>query len=142
MLAVGRHPESGGTLYSQSTMSRLENMPSKNEAARLTAALVDQFCASSAAVPRAVTLDIDDTVDEVHGGQQLLHWNAHYDCRCFLPIHIYHVESGKRVAVILREGKTPNGKEVRAVWPGASAAIGLKPGSCGAATAIRAGRRP
>jgi hypothetical protein len=114
-LAVGRHPESGEALCSQSTMSRLENMPSKIEAARLTAALVDQFCASFPSAPKAITLDIDDTVDEAHGGQQLSFWNAHYDCRCFLPIHVYHVESGKPVAMILREGKTPNGKEVRTV---------------------------
>jgi hypothetical protein len=114
-LAVGRLPDSGDPLCSQSTMSRLENMPSKIEAARLTAALIDQFCASFPAAPKAVTLDIDDTLDEVHGGQQLSFWNAHYDCRCFLPMHIYHVESGKPVAVILREGKTPKGKEVRTV---------------------------
>jgi Transposase DDE domain group 1 len=40
-LAVGRCPESGDPLCSQSTMSRLENMPSKIEAARLTAALIE-----------------------------------------------------------------------------------------------------
>jgi hypothetical protein len=114
-LAVGRCPESGDPLCSQSTMSRLENMPSKIEAARLTAALTDQFCTSFPSAPRAMTLDIDDTVDEVHGGQQLSFWNAHYDCRCFLPMHVYHVESGKPVSMILREGKTPKGKEVRTV---------------------------
>jgi hypothetical protein len=41
-LAVGRCPESGQPLASQSTISRLENAPSRTEAARLTAALVDQ----------------------------------------------------------------------------------------------------
>jgi hypothetical protein len=86
-LAVGRCPRSGAPLCSQSTMSRLENMPSRIEAARLTAALVDQFCASFARPPKTMTLDIDDTVDAVHGGQQLSFWNAHHDCRCFLPIH-------------------------------------------------------
>jgi hypothetical protein len=30
-----------------------------------------------------------DTEDRVHGGQQLALWNAHYNSRCFLPIHIY-----------------------------------------------------
>ena len=114
-MAVGRCPATSDPLCSQSTMSRLENMPSKMEAARLTATLVDQFCASFARAPAAITLDIDDTVDEVHGGQQLSFWNAHYDCRCFLPIHVYHVESGKPVVVILREGKTPGGEEVRCV---------------------------
>jgi hypothetical protein len=114
-LAVGRCPRSGDPLCSQSTMSRLENMPGKIEAARLTAALVDQFCASFPRPPTTMTLDIDDTVDAVHGGQQLSFWNAHHDCRCFLPIHVYHVESGRPVVMILREGKTPGGREVRTV---------------------------
>ena len=35
--------------------------------------------------------------------------------RCFLPIHIYEAASGKPVAMILREGKTPSGEEVRTV---------------------------
>src|SRR5579872_2215727 len=42
-LAVGRCPESGEALASQATMSRLENARRKTEAARLCAALVDQF---------------------------------------------------------------------------------------------------
>ena len=40
-------------------------------------------------------------------------FHAHYDTRCFLPVHVYHVESGKPVAVLLRPGKTPSGVEVR-----------------------------
>jgi hypothetical protein len=114
-LAVGRLPEAGTALCSQPTMSRLENMPSRIEAAKMTAALVDLFCASFAKPPKAITLDIDDTMDEVHGHQQLSLFNAHYDARCFLPIHVYHVESGKPVVMILREGKTPSGVEVRTV---------------------------
>ena len=49
----------------------------------------------------------------MHGHQQLSLFNAHYDTRCFLPVHVYHVESGKPVAVLLRPGKTPSGAEVR-----------------------------
>ena len=112
-LAVGQAPESGRDLCSQPTMSRLENAPSRTEVARLTAALVDIFCRSFAAPPAAVTLDIDDTCDTVHGHQQLSLFNAHYDTRCFLPVHVYHVESGRPVAVLLRPGKTPSGVEVR-----------------------------
>jgi hypothetical protein len=82
---------------------------------RLTAALIDQFCASFATPPTEITLDIDDTLDEVHGGQQLSFWNAHHDARCYLPMHVYHVESGKPVVMILRAGKTPSGREVRTV---------------------------
>ena len=61
-----------------------------------------------------MTLDIDDTLDVVHGHQQLSLFNAHYDERCFLPIHVYDTDRSRPVAVILRPGKTPSGKEVRA----------------------------
>ena len=64
--------------------------------------------------PEAVTLDIDDTCDVVHGRQQLSLFNAHYDERCFLPIHVYDTERSRPVAVVLRPGKTPSGVEVRA----------------------------
>ena len=96
-------------------MSRLENAPSRIEIARLMLALVDQFCASYARAPASIILDIDDTFDAVHGRQQLSLFNAHYDERCFLPIHIYEGTSGKPVAVILRSGKTPGGIEVRTI---------------------------
>jgi Transposase DDE domain group 1 len=79
------------------------------------AALVDKFCESYRRAPCSITLDIDDTCDTVHGHQQLSLFNAHYDERCFLPIHIYEATSGKPVAMILREGKTPSGEEVRTV---------------------------
>ena len=114
-MAVGRLPESGDPLCSQPTMSRLENAPSKIEIARAMAAMVDQFCESYRRAPVSITLDIDDTFDAVHGHQQLSLFNAHYDARCFLPIHIYEGTSGKPVAVILRAGKTPAGVEVRTI---------------------------
>jgi hypothetical protein len=75
--------------------------------------MVDLYCASYARPPRAVTLDIDDTVDVVHGHQQLSLFNAHYDERCFLPIHVYDTAMSRPVAVLLRPGKTPSGLEIR-----------------------------
>jgi Transposase DDE domain group 1 len=42
------------------------------------AAMVELFCDSIEAVPRRILLDIDDTEDWVHGGQQLALFNAHY----------------------------------------------------------------
>src|SRR5271163_2443101 len=114
-LACGHLPDSGRDLCSQPTMSRWENMPTLREVIRMSYAMVDIYCASYATPPTAVTLDIDDTVDVVHGYQQLSLFNAHYDERCFLPIHIYEAASGKPVAMILREGKTPSGDEIRTV---------------------------
>ena len=104
-MAAGHAPESGDPLCSQPTMSRLENAPSKIEIGLLMAAMVDQFCDSYRRTPSSITLDIDDTFDAVHGQQQLSLFNAHYDERCFLPIHIYGGTTGKPVAMILREGK-------------------------------------
>jgi DDE family transposase len=112
-LACGRLPDSGKDLCSQPTISRWENAPTLREIIRLTYALIDIWCQSYRQPPRSVLLDIDDTVDVVHGHQQLAQWNAHYDERCFLPIHIYDAATGAPVAVILRPGKTPSGKEVR-----------------------------
>ena len=82
---------------------------------RMMAAMIELFCDSFEDVPRRIVLDIDDTEDRVHGGQQLSLFHAHYDSRCFLPIHIYEATSGKPVAVILRPGKTPGGAEVALV---------------------------
>jgi hypothetical protein len=127
-LAVGRLPDTGADLCSQPTMCRLENLPSATALKRMMAAMVDLFCDSFREVPRRIVLDIDDTEDRVHGGQQLALFHAHYDSRCFLPIHVYEATTGKPVAVILRPGKTPDGVEValvlrhvvraiRARWP-------------------------
>jgi hypothetical protein len=127
-MAVGRLPETGDDLCSQPTMCRLENLPGPTALKRMMAAMIDLFCDSFDEVPRRIVLDIDDTEDRVHGQQQLSLFHAHYDSRCFLPIHIYEATTGKPVAVILRPGKTPGGAEValvlrhvvraiRARWP-------------------------
>ena len=94
-------------------MSRWENAPGLRELIRLGRVMVELYCASYIAPPATVMLDIDDTVDVVHGHQQLSLFNAHYDERCFLPIHVYDTATARPVAVILRPGKTPSGKEVR-----------------------------
>ena len=113
-MACGRLPESGGDLASQPTISRLENTPGLRDLIRMSRGMVDFWCQSHPHPPKGIVLDIDDTADTVHGHQQMSLFNAHYDERCFLPIHIYDAMTGHCVATILREGKTPNGKEVRA----------------------------
>ena len=78
-MAVGRPPESGKDLCSQPTISRPENLPGATALKRMMAAMVELFCDSFDQVPRRIMLDIDDTEDRVHGGQQLALWNAYYD---------------------------------------------------------------
>ena len=113
-LACGRLPDSGRDLCSQPTVSRWENAPTLREVICLSYAMIDTYCASYRRPPAKVTLDIDDTVDVVHGHQQLSLFNAHHDERCFMPIHVYDTATSRPVAILLRPGKTPSGHEVRA----------------------------
>jgi Transposase DDE domain group 1 len=111
-LALERLP-SDRDLCSQSTISRLENLPDARTLLRLGRALVDVWCGSFRQVPRQITLDIDDTFDAVHGGQQLRLFNAHYDEYGFQPIVVFDAE-GRFVTALLRPAKRPKGVEIRA----------------------------
>ena len=114
-LACGRLPDTGRDLCSQPTVSRWENAPTLREVIGLMRVMVGVYCASYPTPPDAVTLDIDDIDDidnVVHGHQQLSLFNAHYDERCFLPIHVYDTATSRPVAMLLRSGKSPSGPEV------------------------------
>ena len=114
-LACGRLSETGDDLMSQPTLSRLENAPSWRELGRMGLAMIDLFCDSFRSVPARIVLDIDDTDDTVHGGQQLALFNAHYDDYCFQPIHIFDGASGKPILSLLRPGKRPSGEEAASI---------------------------
>ena len=114
-LACGRLSETGADLMSQPTLSRLENAPSWRELGRMGLSMIDLFCDSFKSVPEGIVLDIDDTSDTVHGGQQLALFNAHYDEYVFQPIHIFEAATGKPVLSLLRPGKRPSGEEAAAV---------------------------
>jgi hypothetical protein len=114
-IAVGRAPESGCDLMSQPTLSRLENLPDWRALARIGLGQIDLYCRSFVRPPGRIVLDIDDTDDPVHGQQELALFNAHYDCTCFQPIHIFDGLTGKPVLSLLRPGKRPSGEEVASV---------------------------
>ncbi len=100
-------------LCSQSTISRLENLPDARALLRMGRAMVDLYCESFPQVPKRITLDIDDTFDAVHGGQQLRLFNAHYDEYGFQPIVVFDGE-GRLITAVLRPAKRPGGKEIKA----------------------------
>jgi len=110
-LACRRLSETGDDLMSQPTLSRLENAPSWYDLGRMGFKMIDLFCDSFKSVPARIVLDIDDTPNTVHGGQQLAFFNAHYDEYVFQPIHIFEAATGKPVLSLLRPGKRPTGKE-------------------------------
>src|SRR6201997_3448467 len=100
-------------LCSQPTISRLENLPDVRELLRMGGTMVDLYCESFRQVPKRIVLDIDDTFDAVHGGQQLRLFNAHYDEYGFQPIVVFDGE-GRFITAVLRPAKRPGGKEIRA----------------------------
>jgi len=114
-LACGRLSETGDDLMSQPTLSRLENAPSWRALARMGLSMIDVFRDSFRSVPARLVLEIDDTSDAVHGGQQLALFNAHYDEYIFQPIHIFEAATGKPVLSLLRPGKRPSGQEAARV---------------------------
>jgi Transposase DDE domain group 1 len=114
-IAVGRAPVTGADLMSQPTLSRLENIADWRALARIGLGQIDLYCRSFARPPSRIVLDIDDTDDPVHGQQELALFNAHYDCTCFQPIHIFDGLSGKPILSLLRPGKRPSGEEVAKV---------------------------
>src|SRR4051794_2698781 len=111
-LALDRLPDGAG-LCSQSTLSRLENLPDTRALLRMGRALVDLYCGGFRQGPRRIILDVDDTFDAVHGEQQLLLFNAHYDEYGFQPIVVFD-DRGRFVTAILRPAKRPSGVEIRA----------------------------
>ena len=115
-------------LCSQSTISRLENLPDARALLRMGRAMVDLYCGSFRQVPKRIVLDIDDTFDAVHGGQQLRLFNAHYDEYGFQPIVVFDGE-GRFITTVLRPAKRPSGKEICALLRrfGRSAPIGPRP---------------
>src|SRR3954469_19130998 len=109
-LAMDRLPEHGD-LCSQSTVSRAENLPDRHSLLRMGRALVDLYCASFRQVPRRIVLDIDDTFDAVHGGQQLRLFNAHYAEYGFQPIVVFDGE-GRMIAALLRPACRPSRRQI------------------------------
>ena len=66
-----KSPEADVGLAWQPPPSRLENAVGWRVLARMGLRMIDPFCDSFARPPPQIVLDIDDTTDLVHGGQQL-----------------------------------------------------------------------
>ena len=110
-------------LCSQSTVSRIETLPDR----RMARAMIGLYCASFAQVPERITRGIDDTLDAVHGHQQLRPFDDHYDEAGFQQIVLFDGEAdretvrwtvsspnGRFVTAVLRPAKCPRGREIAA----------------------------
>ena len=109
-LAMGRLPDEGD-LCSQPTISRLENSLDARALLRMGRAMVEHYCQSLRQVPRRIVLDVDDTFDAVHGGQQLRLFNAHHDEYGFQPIVVFDGD-GRMIAAVLQPASRPSGQQI------------------------------
>jgi hypothetical protein len=97
----------------QPPCSRPVNLPDLRTVIRLGQALAELWLDSYLAATESITLDIDETLDVVHGHKQLSLFNAHHGERSFLPVHINNAATGRPGTMILHPGKTATGKEIR-----------------------------
>jgi len=126
-LMLDRLPESGAPLASQPTMARFENRVSRTELYRMALELLHQFIASYATPPKVIVLDVDDTEDPVHGGQEQARFDGYYGGYCFLPFHVYEGLSGRLITTILKAKRFTGAqmlsvlkrlvKRLRHAWP-------------------------
>ena len=109
-LALERAPETGDALCSQPTISRMENMADTRSLVRMQHELIRVYCDSFKRAPATMVLDIDETFDEVHGGQQMSLFNGYYGGYGYQPILVFD-EAGRLVSSVLRPAGRPSGKE-------------------------------
>jgi hypothetical protein len=82
-LALDRLPADDGR-GSQSTISRLENLPDRRALLRLGRGLIDQYRASVRPVPKRIVLDVDDTPAFAGAGSSTACMAAS-NCGCSTP---------------------------------------------------------
>jgi len=126
-LMLERLPASGAPLASQPTMSRFANRVSRTALSRLALAVLHQFIASYATPPKVIVLDVDDTEDPVHGGQEQARLDGYYGGYCFLPFHVYAGLSGRLITTMLKAKRFTGAqrlsvlkrlvKRLRPAWP-------------------------
>jgi hypothetical protein len=111
-LLVGRDPEKGKDLASQSTLSRFENTADSKELFRMSEALADSVIERHRkrlhGRARRITIDLDPTDDPTHGQQEFTFFNGHYDTYCYLPVVGFLTFNEEReqflVTAVLRPG--------------------------------------
>jgi hypothetical protein len=85
-------------LAGKSTLNRLEHAAKvgadpyhkiTHDTAAIERLFVTLFTGAYAEPPRQIVIDLDATHDPVHGEQEGRHFNAFYDCYCYLPLYIF-----------------------------------------------------
>ena len=85
-------------LAGKSTLNRLEHSAKvgadpyhkiTHDPKAIEALFVTLFTDAHAAPPNRIVIDLDATHDPIHGAQEGRHFNAFYDCYCYLPLYVF-----------------------------------------------------
>lgn len=145
---AGRDPF-GDDLASQPSISRFECSATSKDLYRMGMSLmktvIDSQRRGREGWAKRVTIDLDQTPDPTHGGQQGSLFNAHYDTYCYIPLVAAISFSGEPdqyvVASVLRPGNAPDKcgaiallsrllPLLREAFPAATFAVRLDAGFC------------
>lgn len=89
-MLIDRDPVDGLDLASQATLSRFENSVSTTQLMRMGNALADRVIKHHkkrlGKRAKRITVELDPTDDQTHGGQQLSFFNGFYRGYCYLPM--------------------------------------------------------
>ena len=110
----GEAPFEGGDAASQSTISRAENSCTLRDVYRMLMRLVDLYCRNAyRKAPKSVTIDLDDSFHETHGGQQMSLFDKFNDGHGYKPLYFCDVKAKAVIGVLLRPATTMSGVELR-----------------------------
>ncbi|MDZ7692893.1 MAG: IS1380 family transposase [Balneolaceae bacterium] len=93
----------GGRLASQPTASRLENRMDRATIWNLCRAWVGRYI-DTLEGRTELTIDIDDTDDPIHGGQQLSMFNGFYGRKVYNQLFFHDGQTGQIILPVLRPG--------------------------------------
>ncbi len=114
--AAGRLPESGDTLSSQPTLSRLENSINLRDITKLDFCMTDWYIDSLIErKAESVVLDIDGTDDPTHGKQEGSLFNGFYEQTMYSPLIVCDGDTGDLAAIKLRQGNAGPAKDALAM---------------------------
>ncbi len=119
-LVSGRDP-GGEDLASQPSISRFENAPRRADLLRISRKMTEAVVSAQrrrlSGRAKKITIDLDQTMDPVHGEQQGSLFNGFYGNHCFIPLlgSITFNDEAEQfvVAAILRPGNAPDKKGAR-----------------------------
>ncbi len=130
-LVCGRLPDTGASLASQPTLSRLENAMTRRACYRLAVALVEFYLRERerAGVPKRILLDLDGTDDPTYGAQEGTAYHAFYGQHMYHPLLIFDGDTNQLITAVLRPGNVHASRGVVAIlkrlipvlqqrWPG------------------------